>query len=206
MKFETLREYKEQAARHAATVGEAYTKREAAFTELKELKAEYEYKLHQSVATGVDDSAKLDTLSDKIDAAERIFRRKDREYEITAMGRRSGLTPDDLVKAWKDDYLPDYKEKIADPAAKALLDAKMAYIDAYFNYRGVINDLKAEQIAVVWTLHPTDGRGAYTYSFSDCDFQRTEETDLHYIKDGDLRWLGKEIMPRSVQYVKRSAK
>lgn len=206
MKFEKLQQYRENDAKHLAKQEEVLMQKEAAFAELRELKVQYELKLRQSVQKGVDAGDELDALDNRIDAAEKVYRRKEREYTVSSTLKVGGLTPEELAKSWREEFLPAFKKAKVDPAAQALLDAKLAYIDAFLAYRRTINELKAEQTASVWTMHPTDGQGKYAYSFPDCDFQTTAESDTYYIKNTDLYFLSSEKTPISIQYVKRGAK
>ncbi|WP_169083238.1 hypothetical protein [Paenibacillus sp. PL91] len=206
MKFEKLQEFREQDAKHLAKVQDILTQKDAAQAEVRELKAQYEMKLRQSVEKGIDAGAELDALSDRIDAAEKVYRRKEREYTVSSTLKVGNVTPEELSRSWREEFMPAFKKAKVDPAAKSLLAAKLAYIDAFMAYRGAINELKAEQTAAIWALHPTDGRGKYAYSFPDCDFHRAEDSNKYYIKDDDLRFLAREQAPLSIQYVKRGEK
>lgn len=205
MKFTKLEEYREQAAKALERSAEAEAAKSAAFEELQGLKRQYEDKLRTFVETGVGGDSEIDALADRITEAERRYQRKVRECEMITVIRGKGfdITPETLVTSWNTEFKPKFKAEKFDPAAQALLDAKMAYFEAVIRYKGVVADYEAAKRDVIWTLHPSDGRGKYAYSFGDLDFKTTSEVERYFIQSYDLVSISAGKVPDNMKDLRR---
>jgi hypothetical protein len=203
MKFEKIEEYRKQSEDYLAQQTERGCQRASALEEVQALKAEYEKLMRDSLVSGTDASTELDELSDKIAAAERIYERKNREYQVASTLYNHTVTKEDVVAAWNAEFKPQFKTEKFDPVASALLTAKLAYIDAFQAYREVVKEYADVKEDVLSTLAPSGDDGKYRYKLEEVDFQFTTETDTYFVKQEDLYYLGNGESVRSVQYVKR---
>jgi hypothetical protein len=203
MKFEKIEEYRKQSEEYSAQQAERVRQRASALEEVQALKAEYEKLMHDSLVSGTDAGTELDELSDKIAAAERIYERKNREYQVASTLYNHTVTKEDVVASWNTDFRPQFKADKFDPAADALLAAKLAYIDAFQAYWGVIKEYKDTKEDTLSTLAPSGNDGKYRYKLTDVDFQTTTETDTYFIKRDDLYHLDNGESVRSIQYVRK---
>lgn len=203
MKFEKIEEYRKQSEDYLAQQTERSRQRASALEEVQALKAEYEKLMRDSLVAGTDAGTELDELSNKTAAAERTYERKNREYQVASTLYNHTVTKEEVVAAWNTEFKAQFKAEKFDPAADKLLAAKLAYIDAYQEYKrvvGVYEDLKGD---VLSTLAPSGDDGKYRYKLTDVDFQTTTETDTYFIKRDDLYHLDNGEPVRSIQYVKR---
>ncbi|UMR35895.1 hypothetical protein MJ749_25275 [Paenibacillus polymyxa] len=203
MKFEKIEEYRKQSEVYTAQQTERGLQRASALEEAQALKAEYEKLMRDSLVGGTDAGTELDELSDKIAAAERIYERKNREYQVASTLYNHTVTKEDVVAAWNAEFKPQFKAEKFDPAASALLAAKLAYIDAFQAYREVVKEYADVKEDVLSTLVPSGDDGKYRYKLEEVDFQFTTETDTHFVKQTDLYYLGNGEPVRSVQYLER---
>lgn len=197
--FTTLQTYKAKDDARLEKLAKIYATKDAAQEELTQLRQLYEKTIHDSVTKGTDATEELDALSDKIDAVERTLKRRTQECQVARTLRSDGLSEDDLLNAWKTEYIPAVKKAHIEPAAQALMDAKKKYVDAFLAYRKVIAEIERERQACIWTMHPTDGRGKYTYAYNLPDFATDRERDAHCITDTDLYYLAREERPESLK-------
>ncbi|MBE0335578.1 hypothetical protein [Paenibacillus sp. 23TSA30-6] len=203
MEFEKIEEYRKQSEDYLAQQTERSRQRASVLEEVQALKAEYEKLMRDSLVSGTDASKELDDISDKIAAAERTYERKNREYQVASTLYNHTVTPEDVIAAWNAEFKPQFKAEKFDPAASALLAAKLAYIDAFQAYREVVKEYTDVKEDVSSTLVPSGDDGKYRYKLEEVDFQFTTETDTHFVKQADLYCLGNGEPVRSIQYVKR---
>lgn len=159
--------------------------RDSALEQVQALKAEFEAAMRRSLETGQDAGKALDALSVRIEEAERVFQRKDREWQLAGSVMQPKITSDYVVTAWNTEFKPAYKKEVFDPAAAAVLAAKKAYVAAVQQYKSVVREYGDKRYAAASELNPSDP-GRYVYKMTDVDFQYTTETDVYFIKEGDL--------------------
>lgn len=185
MEFTKIKQFVEERAEMSGKQAAVKQQRDSALEAAQALKAEFEATIRHSMETGQDAGKALDALSVRIEEAERVFKRKDRELQVAAAVMQPKMTADEVVAAWNTEFKPAFKESKFDPAAEALLAAKKAYIAADQHYRSVVHEYEGIRYSAASELSPADP-GRFKYKMTDVDFQRTTETDVYFLKDADL--------------------
>ncbi|RED86203.1 hypothetical protein [Cohnella phaseoli] len=205
MEFKIIGEYVKQQERNTSVLEEIGRSRDQAREELHALKTEYERLAAAMFASGVGADSELDTLSDRIDAAERTLARRNREYEFVVGRQSTKITIEDIIASWNQDFIPEFRAKVYDPAIQALLDAKLAYIDAFRRYRDAVKQHEGIKRGALQVLggESASGGSRYRYSLKNVDFETIPEAGKYKITAADLYDLSRDKSPRSVQYVKR---
>lgn len=204
IEFKKAKEYQEQGKDIMAAMQAAKARRDSALELVHALKADYEGAIRKSFEAGADATAELDSLSDKIEAAERAFKRRESEYAHVTATQTQKVKPDDVIAAWNTEFIPKFKESLYDPAIQALIDAKLAYVSAWQTYRGVVKQfdgIKGDALAALGGETTVGSR--YRYKLKDVDFETPAQSDPYYITGTDLHYLLRDMNPVSIQYVER---
>ncbi|SFS76279.1 hypothetical protein [Paenibacillus sp. 453mf] len=202
MKFELIESYRRQSDEFNAKQEERARQRASALETVQALRAEYAKVMRDSLVNGTDAGKQLDKLSDQIAEAERTFERKKREYEVAETMRMHTITPQQVQDSWNQEFTPQYRSEVFNPAIEALLNAKLAYIEAYKSYRAVVKDFDDQKKDTYETLAPGRWPNPYQYKLNEIDFNLTTETDRYFIKRYDLNDLNGDKPVRSVQGLK----
>ncbi|MEK5415429.1 MULTISPECIES: hypothetical protein [unclassified Paenibacillus] len=167
--------------------------RDSAFEKVQALKAEYSATMTRSFETGADVTAKLDSLSDQLSAAEKEFRRKDLAVTMSA-GAKGKMPPDEVMLAWNTEYMPKYRAEVFDPLAAALVKARDEYYQAYAACAASVQALDNERQSVIYTLDPNYGlSNRYIYKLNGPDF--FSKTARYVIKSEDIQKLASGEKP-----------
>lgn len=203
-KFEWINEFLGSVAEYQKRMTEVVHERESALETIQALKAEYTQELRRGVMDRVDVSAKLKELDAKIEEAERMFKYKDEALRVAQSSavyeptvNKSGLTP-----AWLA-YKAKYIEEVVNPRKQAMLDAKLAYIDAVQTYRAAITHYEAEKAYALNTVYPNTWPAPGQYALGVVDFELQAERDKYQISRDDLYFLAEGRPVQSIQHVKR---
>ncbi|MFC6653664.1 hypothetical protein [Paenibacillus rhizoplanae] len=143
--------------------------------------------MRHSFESGADVTAKLDSLSDQLAAAEKDFQRKDLALTMSA-GAKAKMPADEVMQAWNTEYLPRYRAEVFSPLLDALEKARDEYYRAYAACAASVKAIEDEQQSVVYTLDPNYGRGnRYIYKLHTPDY--FSKTAAHVIKPEDIQRL-----------------
>ncbi|MBY3623624.1 hypothetical protein HGO21_29360 [Acinetobacter sp. CUI P1] len=146
-----------------------------------------------SFETGADLTAKLDSLSDQLAAAEKEFRRKDLAVTMSA-GVKAKMPADEVMLAWNTEYMPKYRAEVFDPLATALEKARDEYYQAYAACAASVLALENERQTIVYTLDPsTTLSNRYIYKLNGPDY--FSKTTPYVIKPEDIKKLASGEKP-----------
>lgn len=203
-KFEWIEEYLGSSAEYQKRVTEVAHERDSALEKVQALKADYAQELRRGVMERVDVSGRLAELDAKIEEAERMFKYKDEALRVAQSGtvynpviNKGGLTP-----AWLA-YKAKYIEEVVNPRKQAMLDAKLAYIDAVQAHRAAVRHYEAEKSYALNTVYPNTWPAPGQYSLGVVDFELQAERDKYQISREDIYLLTEGRPVQSIQHVKR---
>lgn len=203
-KFEWIEQFLGSVAEYQKRMTEVSHERDSALETVQALKAEYTQELRKGVMERVDVSAKLKELDDRIEEAERMFKYKEQALRVAQSGavyepavNKSGLTP-----AWLA-YKAKYIEEVVNPRKQAMLDAKLAYIDAVQAHKAAVRHYEAEKAYALNTVYPNTWPAPGQYALGVVDFERREEREVYQISREDLYFLADGRPVQSIQHVKR---
>lgn len=200
MKFEKFEQYSEQQR----VAMQAQQERERQYFEagakVAELKAERERErvMREAILSDTNADKQIDELTDQIAEAERVLQRKDLEYKMSAT-LRTDITKEDIISSWNSEFTPQYEKEVFNPAIESLLRAKLAYINAYKEYKRVVREHETLKEDIIRTISPN----RYLYTMSTVDFNYTTETDKYYIKEQDVLDLAGSGDVRSIIHLKK---
>jgi hypothetical protein len=164
-KFETREKYRESMWKGAEELSAFECKERTALEEVQALKAEYSKKVEESVAAGIDATAELDDLDDRIEKAERAHARRKHECQLKrAAGPSVTVTREDVVTSWNDEFVPQFIAEILEPLSKALKEAKDAYVAAFVALRKAQKHFENEKKTTIETIDPANTLSKYAYS------------------------------------------
>lgn len=198
IKFEAFEKYNEQQR----VAMQAQQERERQYSEagakVAELKTERERVIREAILSDTNADKQIDELTDQIVEAERVLQRKDLEYKMSAT-LRTDVTKEDIISSWNSEFTPQYEKEVFNPAIESLLRAKLAYINAYKEYKRVVREHETLKEDIIRTISPN----RYLYTMSTVDFNYTTETDKYYIKEQDVLDLAGSGDVRSIIHIKK---
>lgn len=197
IKNKALEQYQEQSERHLKASRDFTHKVEQALAEVEKLKAEYEALIAESVATGKDETAALDKLSEQIDAAEKALeRRKAEKAAFNAMRTDSDITKADILNAFNNEVTHEFKVKRFDAVLDRLERAKREYAEAVVDYYVAVKEfdkLREDALDVL-------GDG-FRYKLAQVKLATTDKQARYFLTNRDMYDLQNGDMPASVKGV-----
>lgn len=192
MRFEPIDQYIEQQSRYMEKLKELREKEQVALQELETLKSEYEQVMTESVTTGKDVTEKLDELCDKVESAERVYKRRQQEHRIFfAIDRDVATTCEQIAQKFNGEFRLAYREEVIQPILDRLLSAKREVTAASMAYNEAIRHFEDERYHVRSQI----GENSRTMLFG-VDNLGMDERQKYFITDRDIRYirLG-EVLP-----------
>lgn len=196
MKFEFLDKFTGQKEKREQEQAELARREASALEEVQALKARYEQVIRDSLAERKDATAELDALHDKIEAAERTFKRRQQENALYHTVIKREVTEQDVVDAFNADFVPAFKEQRLNPALERLLAAKQEWIDAVADYNAAVAEFEAERGDA---RMETGGWASYSYyKYRDVGIQNMKQKEYYMLTDEDIRALDNGKRPNFV--------
>ncbi|KGE20798.1 hypothetical protein [Paenibacillus wynnii] len=187
MQFTKIKDFLKEQEAISGKQGVFQRERDSALERVQAIKAEYSTTMKQSFESGADVTAKLDSLSDQLAAAEKEFRRKDLALTMSA-GVKGKMPADEVMIAWNTDYLPKYRAEVFNPLAAALEKARDDYYRAYAACAASVQAIEVERESVVYTLDPNYGlSNRYVYKLQKPDY--FSKSARYVIKPEDIQKL-----------------
>jgi hypothetical protein len=199
VKFEMLDRFIEQKEKATQAFNEFVRREKEAYQEYQSLKAQYEQLVQKSVLEGVDATKELDKLSEQIEKAKRAYERRQQERAIFSTNNPllKEITSEDVVRAWNEEFIPEFRKQIFDDVLKNLLRAKyeyakavLAYYDALAEFENVRNEARRQV-----------GDGYY-YKFRGIELNTVDQKERYFIRESDLYYLDNKELPQSLRYIK----
>lgn len=142
-------------------------------------KAEYEATMRRGLVEGVDVTAELDQLDEKVSEALKQYERKKRESEtFSALDKSYAVSKDDVLNAWNGEFLVEYKQSKLDQVLKSMVNAKEKYVSAvqkYFECVDEIDDIRSDVLSSLGEH--------YYYKLHHIKFANTVDRSKYLISD-----------------------
>jgi hypothetical protein len=198
LKFDLLEKFIEQKQAIQKVAEEMNRKIAQADEEYNSLKAKYESTLKEGIAKGKDVSKELDEISEKIEKAKKACQRRREERDAYwALRPLEKIKSEDVVNAFNNDFIPEFRKQRFDEVLKNLLRAKyeyakavLAYYDALAEFESVRNEARRQV-----------GDGYY-YKFHDIALKTVDQKERYFIRESDLYYLDNKELPQSLRYIK----
>jgi hypothetical protein len=199
MKFEILDRFIEQKEKAQQAFDEFVRREEEAYQEYLSLKAQYEQLLQNSVIEGKDATKELDKLSEQIDAAKKAYERRQQERAIFSADNPflKEITADDIVRAWNDEFIPEFRKQVFDDVLKNLLRAKYEYAKAVLAYYDAVAEFERVRQEARSQLGDS-----YYYKFNGIELYTVDQHERYFIRESDLYYLNNKQFPQSLKFVK----
>lgn len=183
VKFEMLDRFIEQKEKAAQAFNEFVRREEEAYQEYLSLKAQYEQLIQTSVLEEKDVTKELDNLSEQIEKAKKVYERRKQERAIFSVNNPhlKQITSEDVVRAWNEEFVPEFKKQVFDDVLKNLLRAKYEYAKAFLAY----HDAVAEFERMRHEARSAVGDGYY-YKFNGIELNTVDQIERYFITIKDL--------------------
>ncbi|MED0670206.1 hypothetical protein [Aneurinibacillus aneurinilyticus] len=194
-KFPMLDKFIAQKEKRSQEHGELVRREQSALETVHALKSKYEQVLRDSLVAKKDATKELDELHDKIEAAERAYARRKQERGMFHSVFKEEITTQQVVDAWNNEFIPQFREQRFDAVLKRMLEAKREYVAAVLDYYQAVNEF--ENIRSEARSELSDH---YYYKLNGIELDSVPKQEKYFMDERDLRLLFnyKEI-PNSVK-------
>ncbi|GCD81926.1 hypothetical protein PTHTG4_09880 [Parageobacillus thermoglucosidasius] len=199
VKFEMLDRFIEQRKKANQAFDEFVRREKEAYQEYQSLKAQYEQLIQKSVLEGKDATKELDKLSEQIEAAKKAYERRQQERAIFSTNNPflKEITSEDVVRAWNEEFIPEFRKQVFDDVLKNLLRAKYEYAKAFLAYHDAVAEFERMRQEARSAL----GDGYY-YKFNGIELNTVDQIERYFITIKDLYDFNNKKLPQSIKYVR----
>ncbi|GMN97972.1 hypothetical protein [Parageobacillus thermoglucosidasius] len=199
MKFELLDKFIAQKEKASQAAAELARREQEAYQEYLSLKTQYEQLLQKSVLEGKDATKELDKLSEQIEKAKKAYERRQQERAIFSTNNPflKEITSEDVVRAWNEEFIPEFRKQVFDDVLKNLLRAKYEYAKAVQAYHDAVAEF--ERMRQEARSELGDG---YYYKFRGIELNTVDQQERYFITRRDLYYFDNKEFPQSLKYVK----
>lgn len=179
LEFKKLAEYLAQHKEIADKQAQLSRTTASALEAHQAVKAEYETTMRRGLMEGVDVSAELDRLDEKVSETLKQYERKKRESEtFSALDKSYAVSKDDVLKTWNDEFLAEYKQSKLDRVLESMVEAKAKYVSAVQEYFGCVDEIDDIRSDVLSALGDH-----YFYKLHHIKFNNTVDKSKYLISD-----------------------
>lgn len=179
LEFKKLGEYLAQHKEIADKQAQLSRAARSALEAHQAAKAEYETTMRRGLMEGVDVSAELNRLDEKVTETLKQYERKKRESEtFSALDKSYAISQDDVLHAWNGEFLSEYKRSKLDQVLANMVEAKARYVSAvrdYFECVDEIDDIRSDVLAALGDH--------YYYKLGHIKFGNTVEKSKYLLTD-----------------------
>ncbi|MFL1674817.1 HlyD family secretion protein [Paenibacillus dendritiformis] len=179
LEFKKLDEYIAQHKEVAEKQGQLSRAAASTLEAHQAAKAEYETTMRRGLMEGVDVSAELDRLDEKVTETLKQYERKKRESEtFSTLDKSYAISQDDVLNAWNGEFLTEYKRSKLDQVLANMVEAKARYVSAvrdYFECVGEIDDIRSDVLSALGDY--------YYYKLDHIKFGNTVEKSKYLLTD-----------------------
>lgn len=179
LEFKKLDEYLAQHKEIADKQAQLSRAARSALEAHQAAKAEYETTMRRGLMEGVDVSAELDRLDEKVSETLKQYERKKRESEtFSALDKSYAVSQDDVLHAWNGEFLSEYKRSKLDQVLANMVEAKARYVTAvrdYFECVEEIDDIRSEVLSALGDF--------YYYKLHHIKFNNVTDQSKYLISD-----------------------
>lgn len=190
MKFDYIEQYESQQEQRQSDFDELVRRESSALEEVHALKAEYERVLKESLASRTDATTELDTLQDRIEAAQRTFERRREERNMYSSVVKPEISAQDVVDKFNNEFIPAFKQERLTPVLDRLLAAKQELIDAVMEYHSTVKEFENERFRTRGELSDS-----YYYKLRSVEPQQQAEFNHYFVTDWDIHKLARGERP-----------
>jgi hypothetical protein len=199
VKFEMLDKFIEQKEKAAQASAEFARREQEAYQEYLSLKAQYEQLVQTSVLEEKDATKEIDKLAEQIEKAKKVYERRQQERAIFSVNNPylKEITNEDVVRAWNEQFIPEYRKQVFDDVLKNLLRAKYEYAQAVLAYFDTIAEFERMRYEVRRQLGDR-----YQYKLNDIELKTVDQIERYFITAKDIYYLSNKELPQSLKYVR----
>lgn len=185
--FNKLDEYLAERRQHAEKVGEKQRAMESALEAHHAAKASYESTIRRGVVENIDVTAEVDAADDLVQSTAKEYERRKREYQVsTSLGTMTIISADEVWAAWRDEFIPQYRETKFNGVLAKLLEAKQVYAEAVNAYRESVHEVEELASDVRQALGDS-----YYYKIAGVKFGNRPEYEKYLLLENELNSIHK---------------
>jgi hypothetical protein len=199
VKFEMLDKFIEQKEKAFQAAAEFERREQEAYQEYLSLKAQYEQLVQKSVLEEKDATKEIDKLAEQIEKAKKAYERRKQERAIFSSNNPylKEITNEDVVRAWNEQFIPEYRKQVFDDVLKNLLRAKYEYAQAALAYFDTIAEFERMRYEVRRELGDR-----YQYKLNDIELKTFDQIERYFITAKDIYDISNKELPQSLKYVR----
>ncbi|MED4729192.1 hypothetical protein P9597_13785 [Aneurinibacillus migulanus] len=197
-KFPMLDKFIAQKEKRSQEHGELVRREQSALETVHTLKEKYEQVLRDSLVAKKDATKELDALQDEIDAAEKAYARRKQERGMFHSVFKEEITSQQVVDAWNNEFIPQFRERRFDAVLKRMLEAKREYVAAVLDYFQSVKEYEDMRYATRSELGDE-----YQYKLQSIELNNTPQQEKYFMSVLDLNALfAYNEVPGSVELYK----
>lgn len=181
MEFKQLEQYRKDKAENLARQKEVSEKLNDTKEKLEAKRAEYEQLVKAGLESGKTDETKLAKVDAQINDLISQAKRFETEQRLLPSVTRKGLTKDEVLAAWNDEFKPAYFEKYVAPQLEKLREAKLEYVRQLEAYNEIIRDYEGKREEAYQEIgNATSFGNSHEFKFSKFHIDMTDYTLREY--------------------------